>query len=109
MNDIFYTSATYSHDLPLFQQLGLTPFKYDIRKESKLYVGEVKTDGGFVKIWVDSRPSQFWQFDIYNEETNKTTKFTTGSGRLEDYWPTAEAIANGMIVINSAKQHRKTK
>src|SRR5690606_13018278 len=46
-------------------------------------------------------PAQFWDFEVYCAETKQTTKFSTGSGTFRQYWPLAEAIAQGMVAVDS--------
>ena len=96
-NDEFTTP--YEWDLPLFEKLNIKPFKAPHSKE--IFVGEVVYNIDKIKIWVTCMPAQFWRFEIYSDETKKTTKFSTGSGNLGDYWDIAEKISQGMLEFES--------
>jgi len=92
-------TKTYQKDMPLFKRLNLKPFIIETHRRH--YVGEVKMENGSqIKIWVEAYPAQFWFFEIFCADNKKTTRITTGSGSLEDYWGFVEAIATGMIVVD---------
>ena len=90
---------TSNSDLLLFKELGLRPFSTDDKKE--LFIGKVTTTYGDISIWVTCMPAQFWTFVIYCKESNKQTKFSTGSGNLRDFYSFAKVIMEGMIVIEA--------
>lgn len=94
---MFDSFETYPDDLLLLKELGLKPFKGETWE--KIKVGTVRLDKSQVKIWVEGAPAQFWYFKIYCGENKKTTKISTGSGTLCNYWPFAKAIAEGMVTI----------
>jgi hypothetical protein len=94
-------AETYSHDLPLFREFGLKPFKEKSRVV--IEVGKVVTDNGHVIIKAEGFPALFWMFEIFSKETNKTIKVNTGSGTLTSYWPMVKSIMDGMFVIQSVE------
>lgn len=58
-------------------------------------------DGSYIKAKVMPMPAQFWEFEVCCAESGTTHNISTGSGGLEDYFPTMKLIAQGMIVINT--------
>ena len=101
MSFILGTAKTYSWDLELFQELGLTPFSSDNQEE--LFVGEYKLphyDKANIKIWVTCMPAQFWRFEIETDE-DKKFEVSTGSGSMSDYWSSVLKVAEGMLVVNA--------
>lgn len=101
MSFILGTAKTYSWDLELFQELGLTPFSSDNQEE--LFVGEYKLphyDKANIKIWVTCMPAQFWRFEIETDE-DKKFEVSTGSGSMSDYWSIVLKVAEGMLVVNA--------
>jgi hypothetical protein len=98
-----YRVITYQSDLPLFHKLGLRPF--NVANHVTHFVGEVKEeDGSYVKIWVTGAPAQSFDFEIFDAEGGNIYKATTGSGCLEDFWPTVAKIMGNMFVIKAAQQ-----
>lgn len=94
-------ASTYAGDLKLFRQLGLKPFK---NISGDHYIGEVKqSNDSHIKIWVHAAPAQFWKFEIYDAESGKKTTASTGSGRLEVFWPTVKMMADNMFVIDQVE------
>lgn len=94
-------ASTYSGDMQLFKQLSLKSFK---NISGDYYVGEVLLPNkSSVKIWVYAAPALFWKFEIFDAESRKTTIASTGSGKLLEYWPTVQQIANNMFVIDEVK------
>jgi hypothetical protein len=81
-------------DLELFEQLGLTPI-LEVQGEHSFGRVELE-DGSWVEVTVHG-PIQCWTFLIWTEDGRRYTRLETGSGRLSDYWPFAEAIAEGMV------------
>ena len=101
MSFILGTAKTYSWDLELFQELGLTPFSSDNQEE--LFVGEYKLphyDKANIKIWVTCMPAQFFRFEIETDE-DKKFEVSTGSGSMSDYWSSVLKVAEGMLVVNA--------
>ena len=95
-------STPYSVDLPLLRRLKLDT--YDVPVQTEHFIGEVELPpGSTVSIWVTGYPAQFYRFEVFSAETGMITKFSTGSGSLTEYWPTAEGIADGMIVFESSQ------
>ena len=93
-----FNTSTYAGDMKIFRELGLKPFK---NISGDYYVGEAALPNkSKVKIWVYAAPAQFWKFEIYDAETGKTTTASTGSGRLEEFWPTVRLMAENMFVID---------
>ena len=81
-------------DRELLEQLGLTPSSAAQGEHS---LGRVEfEDGSWVDVTVQG-PIQCWTFLIWTEDGQRYTRLETGSGRLSDYWPFAEAIAEGMV------------
>ena len=81
-------------DEELFGQLGLAKFA-NVTSEENL--GRVELDDGS---WVDvtvHAPFPFWTFLIWTADGRRTTKLECGSGTLSEYWPFAEAVAEGMV------------
>ena len=98
---MFSTFSTYIPDVALFEKLGLTPIVGG-KCHKDIHVGKVVVEGGgTVDLTVHAMPAQFWTAIIYNPESRKETIIKTGSGTLMSYWPTFEAIAQNMIVIES--------
>jgi hypothetical protein len=94
-------ASIYFSDLPLFKSLELMPFS-DIPANKEYYVGEAKfKNGSVVKIWVFPAPALFWRFEVFVAESNKTTKVSTGSGALENFWEAIKLIAENMLVLES--------
>ncbi len=92
-------TETYSWDLPLLEELGLTPFSTQFNEE--IYLGERKLfvgDNASIKVWVDCCGAQFWRFEITRSDGRKF-KVTTGGGSLKDYWPMAFSIANDCLTV----------
>jgi len=97
------SASTYSSDRPLFKLLGLTPFT-NIPTNKLYYVGEVKfKNGSIVKIWVCPAPALFWKFEVFVAESNKTTKISTGSGALENFWNAVKLIAENMLDVENTE------
>jgi len=97
------TAGTYSSDRPLFKLLGLMPFT-DIPISKGYFVGEVKfKNGSVVKIWVFPAPAQFWKFEIFVAESKKTTRVSTGSGTLDNFWNAIKLIAEDMIDVENTE------
>jgi len=97
---------TYAIDLPLFKQLGLTPFESE-DSHYKSLVGVIKHDLGEIAISVECMPAMFWIFQIYSVENDKTFEIHTGSGALVDYWPMAAKVAAGMFVPEKIEKGNK--
>jgi hypothetical protein len=96
-------ASTYSSDWSLFKTLGLKPF-IDIPTGKEYFVGEVKfKNGSDVMVWVCATPAQFWKFNVFIAEYNKTIKVSTGSGSLNDFWNTIKLIAENMIDVESVE------
>jgi hypothetical protein len=90
------TAKTYSKDYDLFAKLGFKRFSID--DQFKTLIGTYSFDDeSFIKVWVTCFPAQFWHFEIYCAEVDKTYYFATGSGCLSDYWNSIELIATGML------------
>jgi len=97
------TASTYSSDRPLFKLLGLMPFT-DIPTHKEYFVGEVKfKNDSVVKIWVIATPAQFWKFEVFVADSNKTTKVSTGSGTLENFWNAIKLIAEDMLDVEKTE------
>lgn len=62
----------------------------------KIYIAPNKS---YVKAKVTPMPAQFWEFEVYNAETNKKHIVSSGSGVLEQFFPTAKLIADGMLSV----------
>lgn len=101
---MFDTFETHQSDLPLFEKLGLKPFKGNTGET--LTVGTVKGNSGEVEIRVCGLPAQFWAFTVKCREDGRTTHLSTGSGVLEQYWPSINLFMENMLVCKSV---RKTK
>ncbi len=98
-----FTSSTYSSDVALFKKLGLETFS-KIPSNTEYFVGEVKFDNGSkAKIWVYPMPAQFWKIEVFVSESNKTTKVSTGSGTLCDFWNTIKLIADDMLDVENTE------
>lgn len=99
-----YWAETYLNDLPLFEKLGFKTFKIEIDprtlEDRKIYLGIYETEDFTVKTWVTCTPGQFFEFSIYNKETQKTMNIKTGSGRLIDYWIVVEKIIDHLLDIS---------
>jgi hypothetical protein len=95
-----FTASTYTSDRALFRRLGLTPFK-DVPSQTTLELGRVSVgdDGSYVDITVTCMPAQFWRFTIYRASSKDTLTLNTGSGGLNEYWPTAKLFAEGMLSV----------
>jgi hypothetical protein len=91
---------TYSVDKNLFNKLGFTSFS-GIPLFEKQFVGEYKSDMGFIKLWVKAYPAMFWEAEIYSNDSGKTFSVVTGSGALVDFWGHFTAILDGMLVVES--------
>jgi len=99
--NVLNTASTYSSDRSLFKLLGLMPFT-DIPTNKEYFVGEVKfKNGSVVKIWICPTPAQFWKFEVFVAESNKTTKISTGSGTLENFWYAIKLIAEDMLDVEN--------
>ena len=94
-DDEFTTTYSHNGDLELFKKLGLKPFKAKHAEET--YIGEVKNDNGYIKIWVTCCPAQFYKFEIDSKENNKKIVINTGSGCFSEYWDFAYKFLNGQI------------
>jgi hypothetical protein len=93
----FYAADTYERDLPLFKQLGLTPFEGNV-DQKRFKVGTVFIHGGKVDVFVTCFPAMFWRFEIA-DSSGKKSVMRTGSGTLSEYWPIVEKIVSGMISV----------
>jgi len=97
------TTSTYSSDRPLFKLLGLMPFT-DIPANKEYFVGEVKfKNGSVVKIWVCPAPALFWKFEIFVAGSNKTTRVSTGSGALDNFWNAIKLIAEDILDVENTE------
>ena len=75
-------------------------FFTDIPTGKEYFVGEVKfKNGSVVKVWVCPASAQFWKFEVFVADSNKTTKVSTGSGTLENFWNAIKLIAEDMLDI----------
>lgn len=53
-----------------------------------------------VVVFVNAMPAKFWRFEIEPLTTDgRKCVMTTGSGEIQDYWPTVKGLAEGMIVV----------
>lgn len=95
-------AQTHASDAPLLKKLGLKTFKGATWQQMELGTTKMK-DGSWVKVAVTCAPAQFWDFEVYCADSRQTTKFSTGSGSFRQYWPLAEAIAQGMVVLDSTR------
>ncbi len=95
----FNRVTTYESDLPLFYKLGLEPF--DVEVHSEHYLGEIKSDESYIKIWVKCEPAQFFKFEIFDADGEQKYKASTGSGTLANFWPIAEKMMNNMFVVKA--------
>jgi hypothetical protein len=94
LNDV----QTYSHDLPLFNELGLEPFKTTVHK--KIHVGTVtKEDGSYADIWMTGAPAQFWEFKVFDSSSGRLYEISTGSGSLSKYWPLVDEMLQNCFVV----------
>jgi hypothetical protein len=91
---------TYLVDKNLFKKLGFTPFS-GITLFEKHFVGEYKSDMGYIKLWVKAYPAMFWEAEIYSKDNGNTFNVVTGSGTLVNYWGHFTAILDGMLVVES--------
>lgn len=99
MNLLLDGAKTYSCDKALFSKLGLKQFSIVNQKEH--FVGEYKLpeyETGSIKVWVTCMPAMFWRFEILTIE-GKHFRLTTGSGALQNYWPSVMLVAEGMIEL----------
>jgi len=100
--DTLYRAQTHDWDKPLFRELNLKPFDFDIRTEERHFVGRIKHHGNEIKIWVKALPAQFWEFRITVKDPPRKYLVTTGSGSLTDFWPAVKLIAEDMLVVENA-------
>ncbi len=100
---MFEICKTLEIDLPLFAELGLSPFK--TKRGEKKSVGKVQFgDGSYVKIWVIAAPAQFWQFEVYCAESDRIHKISTGSGSFSDYWKSIRMVAIGLLIVDETSE-----
>jgi len=94
--DVLY--RTYTWDLPLFAELGLTPFG-EAPHGVTFEVGRVHLEAGEAIVSVVCFPAQFWTFDIYpaGGTDGQRVRLETGSGALGTYWPIALKFLEGMV------------
>lgn len=92
-------NTPYRDDLPLFQELHLEPFS--CKMWDKTFVVKIETEEGWMEINVTCAPAQFFDFKIFCKDSGEVTEITTGSGTLRQYYPFAEQIMQGMIVVKS--------
>jgi len=100
--DELYRASTFDWDRPLFRELGLTPFDFDIRVKERHFVGRIKHHGAVIKIWLKALPAQFWEFRIACGDPKRKYLVTTGSGSLSDFWPAVKLLAEDMLVVENA-------
>jgi hypothetical protein len=99
-------ASTYSSDKPLFNLLGLMPFK-DAPINKEFFLGEVKFDNGsIVNIRVCPTPALFWKFEVFVATSHKTTNISTGSGALKDFWDAIKLIAEDMLDVENIEFRR---
>ena len=97
------TASTYSSDRPLFKTLGLMPFM-NMPANKEYFVGVVKFKiGSVVQVWVCPAPALFWKFEVFVAESNKTTKVSTGSSALKDFWDAIKLIAENMLDVENTE------
>ena len=96
---MFDKTETYHTDFELFDELGLERFSLEGSHHDKYLVGEVRRGTGSVKIFMSSMGSQFWSFEIQEQNSLKRYKLSCGSGALSDYWDIAEKMMTSMIHI----------
>ena len=91
---------TYRHDLDLFSELKLQPFR-DAPHSERIEVGTVDMPAGKVKVEVTCFPAKFWRFQIFpsDESDGQRIIISTGSGLLRAYWPSVVMFLEGMLVI----------
>ncbi len=90
-------------DRTLFAALGLNLF--DVATGVEHFVGEViEPHRSRVKIWVCCMPAQFWKFEIYCIDSDRTTTLSTGSGNMKNFWPFVRQVTAGMMVVDSISQ-----
>lgn len=96
---------TYAHDLDLFSELNLQPFR-DAPHGERIEVGTVHLPAGEVKIEVTCAPAKFWRFQLFpsDEGDGQRIIIRTGSGTLRDYWPSVVKFLQGMLVIEEATE-----
>jgi hypothetical protein len=94
------TAQAYDSDIALLRKLGLKTFKGSTWQPMDLGTAKLE-DGSWVKVSVTCAPAQFWSFEVFCAEAKQVTKFSTGSGSFRQYWPLAEAIAQGRIAVDS--------
>jgi hypothetical protein len=88
----------YAQDIPKLKELGLKEWKTeDTYQKSKMYIGLTHPfEGATVEVYVTCLPAQFWEFHV-NSTEDESTVLTTGSGCLDDFWPTVLLFASGMM------------
>lgn len=97
--DPFDTANTYDEDLPLFLQLGLSPFK--VKAHADVNCGTVRIGTrAIVDVSAHCMPAQFWTFVIHLKQPKRRLTLSTGSGLLSEYWPIIEKFADGMIAVD---------
>jgi len=96
---MFDTTTTYHQDLEIFNELGLEAFSLEGSHHSDYHVGTVERGTGYVKIFMSSCGSQFWSFEVKQQNSVKRYKLTCGSGGLKDYWYIAEKLMTDMIGV----------
>jgi hypothetical protein len=100
--NVFDVVGTYDRDKPLFDKLGLKPFKVGCGK--RFFVGKINPHKNCsIKIWCKGLPAQFWGFEVVDVE-GRHHEISTGSGALTDYWPSVLLVAGACFVIKTHKQ-----
>ena len=94
------SSHTYTQDLALFRQLGLSPFQLEETGQLLLGVYLLPSGVASVTIHVTCMPAQFWHFEIVRQNGERC-EISTGSGALSDFWPSVLLIADGMLVVQN--------
>jgi hypothetical protein len=98
---MYRTSPT---DHTIFDKLKLPLFN-DINHGQLTHVGDVVVNEvNTVRVFVTCMPAQCWEFEVYNKETDCTYRLSTGSGTLNNYWPSVELIASGMLVVDEIRK-----
>jgi hypothetical protein len=82
------TAQAYDSDIALLRKLGLKTFKGSTWQPMDLGTAKLE-DGSWVKVSVTCAPAQFWSFEVFC------------AGSFRQYWPLAEAIAQGRIAVDS--------